>query len=71
MLGPKLRALSLRVHEGEGFFVLRGLQPWKYRRIENTIAFTGISSYIGNRRGVQSPGGPVMSKLIETLRQAV
>lgn len=67
-LGPKLRLLSRRVHEEEGFFVLRGLQPWRYRRIENTIAFAGIGSYIGNRRGVQCVGGPVMSKLMQINR---
>lgn len=61
-LGPKLRLLSHRIHEEDGFCVLRGLQPWRYRRIENTIAFTGIASYIGNRRGVQCADGPVMSK---------
>ena len=61
-LGPKLRRLSQRLHEEEGFFVVRGLQPWRYRRIENTIAFTGIASYIGNRRGVQCADGPVMSR---------
>jgi hypothetical protein len=47
--------------------VLRGLQPWRYRRLENTIAFTGIASYIGNRRGVQCADGPVMSKFPDTL----
>ena len=65
-LGAKLRLLSHRVHEKEGFFVLRGLQPWRYRRIENTIAFTGIASYIGNRRGVQCANGPVMSEYTES-----
>ena len=61
-LGPKLRRLSQRVHNEEGFFVLRGLQPWRYKRLENTIVFTGIASYIGNQRGMQSTDGPVMSE---------
>jgi hypothetical protein len=61
-LGPKLRSVSRRIHEEEGFLVLRGLQPWKYKRLENTILFAGISSYIGNQRGLQCKDGPVMSK---------
>ena len=62
ILGPKLRRLSQRVHNEEGFFVLRGLQPWRYKRLENTIVYTGIASYIGNQRGVQCINGPVMSE---------
>lgn len=61
ILGDKLRRLSKRLHGEEGFFVLRGLQPFKYTRLENTILYAGISSYVGNRRGVQCAGGPVMS----------
>jgi len=64
-LGPKLRRLSRRVHDEEGFFVLRGLQPWRYKRLENTIVFTGIACYIGNRRGVQCVDGPVMTHIFD------
>lgn len=42
--------------------IVRGLEPWKYKRLENSIVFAGISSYIGNRRGLQSKDGPVMSE---------
>jgi len=64
-LGPKLRRLSYRVHYEEGFFVLRGLEPWRYKRLENTIVFTGVASYIGNRRGVQCADGPVMTHIFD------
>ncbi|KAI0399867.1 Clavaminate synthase-like protein [Xylaria palmicola] len=64
-LGPTLRALSRRVHEGEGFVVLRGLEPWTYKRLENTIVFTGIASYIANRRGVQCADGPIMTHIFD------
>ncbi|GAP84013.1 putative taurine catabolism dioxygenase [Rosellinia necatrix] len=64
-LGPKLRALSRRVHEGEGFFVMRGLKPWNYKRLENTIVFTGIASHIANQRGVQCADGPVMTHIFD------
>ncbi|KAL2680343.1 Taurine hydroxylase-like protein sat17 [[Neocosmospora] mangrovei] len=64
-LGPRLRRLSHRVHHEEGFFVLRGLEPWRYKRLENTIVFTGIASHIGNRRGMQSADGPVMTHIFD------
>ncbi|KAI1127101.1 Clavaminate synthase-like protein [Nemania abortiva] len=64
-LGPKLRTLSRRIHNEEGFLVLRGLEPWKYKRLENTVIFTGISSYIANRRGVQCADGPVMTHVFD------
>ncbi|KAI0420825.1 Clavaminate synthase-like protein [Xylaria grammica] len=64
-LGPTLRALSRRVHNEEGFFVLRGLKPWNYKRLENTIVFTGIASYVANRRGVQCADGPVMTHIFD------
>ncbi|KAM6520227.1 Taurine hydroxylase-like protein sat17 [Fusarium falciforme] len=63
--GPKLRRLSHRVHHEEGFFVLRGLEPWRYKRLKNTIVFTGIASYIGNRRGMQSADGPVITYIFD------
>ncbi|KAL4928973.1 uncharacterized protein BDV17DRAFT_290980 [Aspergillus undulatus] len=35
-LGKALRALALEIHEGKGFFVLRGLNPDKYTIEDNT-----------------------------------
>ncbi len=36
-LGPVLEDFSNRVHEGRGFFVLKGLKPASYSREENVI----------------------------------
>jgi hypothetical protein len=59
-LGPKLRLLSQRLHCGAGFFIIRGLVPKNYDKIDNTIIHIGISSYIGNKRAIQYEGGPAM-----------
>jgi hypothetical protein len=53
-LGPKLELLSIEVHSGKGFFILRGLRPKEFTRHENIIIFLGISSYIAGRVGRQS-----------------
>jgi len=49
-----LRDCSKRIHQGDGLLVLRGLDPNKYDAEDNVIIYTGLSSYIGDRRGVQS-----------------
>ncbi|KAL0095870.1 putative TfdA family oxidoreductase [Phycomyces blakesleeanus] len=52
-LGPTIKKL---IHEdvvdGRGFLILRGLDPEKYTRHQQIIAYAGISSYVG-RRGLQ------------------
>lgn len=51
--GAKIKALTEEnVVEGRGFIVIRGLNPDKYTRAQNIIAYTGISSYVG-KRGLQ------------------
>jgi len=64
-LGPCLRLEKARLHEGLGFFVLRGLEPWRYDSDTNIVIYVGISSYIGNKRAIQYPGGPVLSHVID------
>lgn len=64
-LGPKLRLMSKRLHEGEGFLVLRGLTPWEHTKMENTFIFLGLSSYVGNKRAIQCPGGPTMTHVFD------
>jgi hypothetical protein len=53
-LGPKLKLLSIEVHSGKGFFILRGLNPKEFTREENIILFLGISNYVASRVGRQS-----------------
>lgn len=41
------------MHNGHGFFVVRGLRVDEYSREENVIIYTGISSHIASQRGRQ------------------
>jgi hypothetical protein len=51
--GAKIKQLTEEnVVDGRGFIVFRGLNPDKYTRAQNIIAYTGISAYVG-KRGLQ------------------
>ncbi|KAK0391429.1 hypothetical protein NLU13_0929 [Sarocladium strictum] len=52
-LHDQLRRLSRELHQGHGFFVLRGLDVDRYTREENIIIYAGVSSHIGPIRGRQ------------------
>ncbi|KAK3376488.1 hypothetical protein B0T24DRAFT_592157 [Lasiosphaeria ovina] len=60
-LGRKLEQLSNIIHFGQGFFVVRGLDPHRYSPSERVLAYAGITSYVGSTRACQDAGG---SKLI-------
>ena len=60
-LGTQLRHISLRIHEGVGAVIFKGLQPDKYSSRDNAIIFAGIASYIGDQRGAQSSQNDVLS----------
>jgi len=59
-LQGRLRKLAAEVHEGRGFFVLRGLDPRKYTIEDNCIIFLGVSSLIGEKRGKQDDDGRML-----------
>ncbi|KAF8346163.1 hypothetical protein F5887DRAFT_125135 [Amanita rubescens] len=52
-VGPVLRGLSNELHNGRGFFVLRTIPVDNYSREDNVLIYAGISSYVGELRGVQ------------------
>ncbi|KAJ5664133.1 hypothetical protein N7507_004864 [Penicillium longicatenatum] len=52
-LRPILRGLSNELHNGRGFFVLRGLRIDSHSREDNVTIYTGVSSHIGSIRGRQ------------------
>ncbi|PKX92401.1 TauD/TfdA family dioxygenase [Aspergillus novofumigatus IBT 16806] len=52
-LHPILRELSHEIHNGRGFFVLRGLDVDRYSREDNILIYAGVSSHIGSLRGRQ------------------
>lgn len=63
-LSTLLRKQAEILHDGRGFFVLRGLQVDRYTIEENTIIYAGVSSYIGSSRGRQD------SKLVDGVRKS-
>jgi len=63
-LGSKLRQLAELIHFGQGFFVIRGLNPDRYNALERAVAYVGVTSYIGNVRACQDAGGSKMSELL-------
>ncbi|KZP33619.1 Clavaminate synthase-like protein [Athelia psychrophila] len=52
-LGPVLAGIARELHAGRGFAVLRGIPVDAYSREEVVIVYAGVSSYVGNLRGVQ------------------
>ena len=61
-LGKTLQDLSLTLHNGRGFFILKGLKPADFTREENVMLYLGISSYIAEQRGRQSHDGSLISR---------
>jgi hypothetical protein len=61
-LGRILEDLSSKLHNGRGFFILKGLDPKEFTREDNVILYLGISSYIAEQRGRQSHDGSLISK---------
>jgi hypothetical protein len=58
---PNLRhilyVLCNEVHNGKGFFVLRGLDPAKYSVEDSMVIFLGIQAYIAEQRARQDDKG--------------
>jgi len=52
-----LRILCNEVHNGKGFFVLRGLNPDQYSVEDSMVIFLGIQSYIAEQRARQDDNG--------------
>lgn len=52
-LHADLRRLSNELHNGHGFFVIRGLPVDKYTREENLIIYAGVSAHIAPQLGRQ------------------
>ncbi|KAI0123987.1 hypothetical protein BJ170DRAFT_69118 [Xylariales sp. AK1849] len=65
-LESRLDRCALEIHYGTGLCVIRGLDPKKYSIEDNMMIFLGISSYIGNQRGLQSSKGAMISHVTES-----
>ncbi|KAJ1328879.1 TauD/TfdA family dioxygenase [Microdochium nivale] len=64
-LQARLDLAAKSAHRSSGYAIIRGLNPAKYSVEDNTIIFLGISSYIGDQRGIQNPKGLVLSHVTE------
>jgi len=64
-LREKLLQLAGELHDGKGFFVLRGLNPAGYSPEDNIVIFLGISSYIAETRGKQDEAGNMLLHIRE------
>lgn len=62
-LGPILRDLAHELHNGRGFFVLRTIPVESYSKVDNVLVYAGISSYVGEVRGLQDKNGGVLSHI--------
>lgn len=62
-----LRGCSERLHKGNGLLILRGLKPDWYSYADNAIIYAGVTSHIGNKRGVQVKGTTeVLGHIVDT-----
>jgi hypothetical protein len=59
-LGGKLDRCAVEVHFGTGMCMIRGIDPGNYSIEDNMVIFLGISSYIGDQRGLQSAKGAML-----------
>ncbi|KAK8079279.1 hypothetical protein PG994_003086 [Apiospora phragmitis] len=64
-LESRLDRCALEVHNGTGLCVIRGLES-KYSVEDYMTIYLGISSYIGNRRGLQDAKGSMLSHVTDS-----
>ncbi|KAI5793691.1 hypothetical protein DFH27DRAFT_485036 [Peziza echinospora] len=64
-LGPRVAQMSQQLDSGCGFFVLRGFEPRNYSSEENVVLYTGIASYVADRRGRQDENGNMLLHLVD------
>jgi len=56
--------LSVDLHDGKGFFLIRGLDYSKYTVEDNTIIFLGIQSFVAEKRARQDHLGNMIVHII-------
>lgn len=64
-LASKLRPLSNELHNGRGFFVLRGFPVDVFDREDCVIVYAGVSSYVAGLRGWQDQSGAVLTHIVD------
>lgn len=69
-LKEKLTRCALEVHQGRGFIVLRGIDCASYSPEDNLIIYLGVTSYVGDERGMQDRRGNMLSHITDSKRWA-
>ncbi|KAE9378489.1 Clavaminate synthase-like protein [Stipitochalara longipes BDJ] len=64
-LGSKLKTLAKGLVDGVGFLLVRGLDPKQLSNEANIIMYLGVSSYLGEKRGVQDELGNMLLHLTD------
>ncbi|ORX98191.1 hypothetical protein BCR34DRAFT_577451 [Clohesyomyces aquaticus] len=64
-LSKQLEKLRNELHDGKGFFVLRGIDPTRYSVEDNVLIFVGVSCYIGEKRGRQDQDGNMLVHIMD------
>ncbi|KAK3935863.1 hypothetical protein QBC46DRAFT_322591 [Diplogelasinospora grovesii] len=65
-LQERLREACLNVHHGQGFAIVRGLDPDTYSVEDNLSLYLGIASYIGDKRGMQDKKGNMITHVTDS-----
>ncbi|KAI2470805.1 Clavaminate synthase-like protein [Annulohypoxylon bovei var. microspora] len=65
-LQNQLEQCALRVHRDSGLCIIRGLRPEKYTIEDNIVLFLALSSYVGEKRGLQNSKGDMLSHVTES-----
>ena len=58
-----MKDLARELHTGRGFFVLKTIPVDSYSREDNILIYAGVSSYVGNKRGVQDIDDSVLAHI--------
>lgn len=65
----KLRAIVRTVYGEEKYFVLSGLDPYRYSDYQNVIIHAGLSSHVGSKRGMAGRTGGKNAVIRESICQ--
>jgi hypothetical protein len=69
-LGSKLKTLAKTLVDGVGFLLIRGLDPKQLSNEANIVMYLGVSSYLGEKRGIQDELGNMLRKCFPELHCA-
>ncbi|KAI0136534.1 TfdA family taurine catabolism dioxygenase TauD [Xylariales sp. AK1849] len=63
-LGPKLVDIGHVLHNGRGFYVIRGINPKNYSVEDLMMVWLGTQTYIANQRGCQDHKGNMLVHVV-------